>query len=200
MVRPPAPQLFPGQGQAAVPAACLVPDISFTFWFFLMLIKMCNYYISLTISRFYSKIHFFSGFLTLFLSEASVDRCFPCTHWVHADLRGRLPCWIGDSTVAASLPRSCEPTWGEGYEMMGGYSSSYHEHRRASGKGQPHCTWARWDTAERPSISLRQAFEMSSSATLLDMVLILKTICLASLHHMFKSSEFDSKYQNKCFL
>ena len=51
-----------------------------------------------------------------------------------------------------------------------------------------------------PSASLRLAFEMSSSATLLDMVPILKTICLASLHHMFKSSEFDSKYQNKCFL
>lgn len=56
---PPAPQLLPGQVQASVPASFLVPDISFTFWFSLILLKMYNYYISLTISRFYSKIHFF---------------------------------------------------------------------------------------------------------------------------------------------
>lgn len=71
---PPAPQLLPGQVQASVPASFLVPDISFTFWFSLILIKMCNCYISL---RFYSKIHFLFRFSDLIPLGRLYGQVFP---------------------------------------------------------------------------------------------------------------------------
>lgn len=147
-------QLLPGQAQSSVPTSFLVPNISFTFWFSLILIKMYNCYISLSISRFYSKILFFFRFSGLTPLRRLYGQIFPVYIHILYSFRPQRE----TSLLDCRLHFHCLPPlllWaplkGRGYEMMEGYSSFYHEQRRSSRKGQAHC-----DTAES-SIHFSQA-------------------------------------------
>lgn len=147
-------QLLPGQVQSSVPTSFLVPNISFTFWFSLILIKMYNCYISLSISRFYSKTHYFFRVFWSYSSQKTLRQIFPVyTHILYPFRPQRETSLLDWRLHFHCLPPLLlwAPLKGRGYEMMEGYSSFYHEQRRSSRKGQAH-----HDTAES-SIHFSQA-------------------------------------------